>query len=118
VARIVAVGHVGLNARDLAGLARFYREIVGLRQLTYHEGVIAIFAVGDTPTDLFLMPGAPDTVEFDLATGDVDDLRARLLAAKVECTEARDEKRSGHRSFSFVDPEGHRIQVSNAHTRT
>lgn len=117
MARIVGVGHVGLNARDLPGLARFYRDVVGLRQLTYAEGVIAIFAVGDTPTDLFLRPGMSGTVDFDLATDDVDAMRARLVGAKIECSETRDDKRSGHRGFAFVDPEGNRVQVSSSHRR-
>ncbi len=44
--RVVAVGHVGLNARDLEGLTRFYRDTLGLHQILYLAGVVAIFEVG------------------------------------------------------------------------
>ncbi len=115
--RVVAVGHVGLNARDLTTLATFYRETLGLRQVAYHDGVVAIFAVGDTQTDLFLMPGERGPVEFDLITDDVDGLRAKLVAAGVACTEATDSKVTGHRSFKFTDPEGNEVAVTSAHRR-
>ncbi len=111
--RIVAVGHVGIMARDLGALARFYRGTLGLRQMLLIPGTVAIYEVGTT--DLFLVPGDPIKVEFDLAADDVDALRARLAAAGVACEEARDDKVSGHRGFAFTDPEGNRVRVVNAH---
>jgi catechol 2,3-dioxygenase-like lactoylglutathione lyase family enzyme len=54
--RLVAVGHVGLGARDLAKLAAFYRETLGLKQSVYYPDTVAIFELGDA--DLFLAPGA------------------------------------------------------------
>ena len=113
--RIVAVGHVGLAARDLDRLAAFYRETIGLYQSVVRPGVVAIFEVGDT--DVFLLPGEPASAEFDLAADDVDALHRRLTAAGVECDPPRDEKQSGHRGFSFIDPEGNRVRVVNAHAR-
>jgi len=112
---VVAVGHVGIQARDLAGLARFYRETVGLRQSVDIPGVIAIFEVGTT--DLFLVPGEPATLAFDLAADDVDALYARLAAADVPCDEPKDVKQSGHRAFGFTDPDGNQVAVVNAHPR-
>lgn len=117
MAEIVAVGHVGVRARDLAALARFYRETVGLRQVAYFENVVAIFAVGATTTDLFIAPGDPEPMSFDLATDDVDAYRARLAGAGVPCTEPKDDTRTGHRGFSFRDPEGNDVRVMNAHRR-
>jgi catechol 2,3-dioxygenase-like lactoylglutathione lyase family enzyme len=113
--RIVAVGHVGLGARDVDRLAAFYRETIGLRQSVFRPGVVAIFEVGDT--DVFLLPGEPASAEFDLATDDVDALHRRLTAAGVECDAPRDEKQSGHRGFAFTDPEGNRVRVVSAHAR-
>lgn len=113
--RIVAVGHVGLGARDLDRLATFYRETIGLHQSVLQPGIVAIFEVGDT--DVFLLPGEPASVEFDLAADDVDALYRSLGAAGVPCDAPRDDKRSGHRGFAFTDPEGNRVRVVNAHPR-
>ena len=117
MARLLAVGHVGLTARDLSRAARFYREVIGFRPVAYHEGVIAILAIGDTQTDLFLMPGEQRDSEIDLISDDVDAMRAQLVARGVECDAPRDDKRSGHRSFTFVDTEGNRVAVTTGHRR-
>jgi catechol 2,3-dioxygenase-like lactoylglutathione lyase family enzyme len=114
--RIVAVGHVGLGARDVDRLAAFYRDTLGLRLFMAQPGVIAIFEVGDT--DVFLLPGLPAAAEFDLAADDVDGLHRRLVAAGVECDGPKDDTRSGHRGFSFTDPDGNRVRVVNAHPRS
>jgi catechol 2,3-dioxygenase-like lactoylglutathione lyase family enzyme len=113
--RIVAVGHVGLGARDVDRLSVFYRDTLGLQQSVARPGVVAIFAVGDT--DLFLLPGEPAAAEFDLAADDVDALHRRLVAAGVPCEAPSDDERSGHRGVSFTDPEGNRVRVVNAHPR-
>ena len=112
--RIVAVGHVGLGARDLARLARFYRDTVGLTQSVYYAGVVAIFEVGDV--DVFLSPGNP--ADLDLAADDVDAMRRPLVSAGVVCEEPRDNKQTGHRAFGFTDPDGNRVRVTNAHPRS
>jgi catechol 2,3-dioxygenase-like lactoylglutathione lyase family enzyme len=112
--RIVAVGHVGLGARDLEKLAQFYKDTLGLKQSVYYAGVVAIFEVGDV--DLFLSSGNPADVE--LAADDVDAVRERLVAAGVSCEETRDNKQSGHRAFGFLDPDGNRIRITSAHPRS
>jgi len=113
--RIVAVGHVGLNARDLERLATFYRETLGLHESVHIPGTISIFEVGTT--DLFLIPGRQAPVEFDLAADDVVELHARLAAAGIRCTELNENKQSGHRGFELTDPEGNAVRVVNAHPR-
>ena len=113
--RILAVGHVGLGARDLDRLATFYRETIGLQQSVLRPGIVAIFEVGDT--DVFLLPGEPASADFDLAADDVDAFHRRLVDAGVACDAPRDERQSGHRGFAFTDPEGNRVRVVNAHAR-
>jgi len=113
--RLVAVGHVGLGARDLAKLTAFYRETVGLRQTVYYPDTVAIFELGDA--DLFLAPGETGDADFDVASDDVDALRARLAAAGVPCSDAKDDKRTGHRGFAFTDPDGNTVRVTSAHQR-
>jgi predicted enzyme related to lactoylglutathione lyase len=113
--RVVAVGHVGLNARDLERLGMFYRETVGLKQSVYVPGAVVIFEVGDV--DVFLAPGEPGAAEFDLAVDDVDACRERLASANVVCTEPTNSKVTGHRGFTFTDPDGNTIHVTSAHPR-
>jgi catechol 2,3-dioxygenase-like lactoylglutathione lyase family enzyme len=112
---VVAVGHVGVRAKDLQKSTAFYREIVGLKQIVDLPDVVSIFEVGDA--DFFILPGEPGSAGFDFAAPDVDDLRASLVAAGVSCTEPRDDPASGHRSFAFTDPDGNRIGVCSAHAR-
>jgi catechol 2,3-dioxygenase-like lactoylglutathione lyase family enzyme len=113
--RVLAVGHVGLGASDLARLATFYRETLGLKQSVYVPGTIAIFEVGDV--DVFIAPGKPGVADFDLAVDDVDAVRARLVSADAVCTEPTDSKRTGHRGFTFTDPDGNTVHVTSAHPR-
>jgi len=116
MAGIVAVGHVGIMARDLERLLAFYRDTVGLKLMVHQQGVIAIFEVGDI--DVFLMPGAARRVEFDLAADDVDAFRERLVEAGVDCGPAKLSRTTGHRSFTFTDPEANEITVTSGHPRT
>src|SRR2546422_8025053 len=116
MAGIVAVGHVGVMARDLERLLAFYRDTVGLKLTVHQQGVIAIFEVGDI--DVFLMPGAARRVEFDLAADDVDAFRERLVEADVDCGPSKLSRTTGHRSFTFTDPEANEITVTSGHPRT
>lgn len=112
---IRSIGHVGIRAKDLARLMGFYRDVVGLRQILHIPKVVGIFAVGDV--DFFISPGEPRVAAFDFAADDVDGVRAKLAAASVECSEPSDDGVTGHRSFTFTDPEGNRITVLSAHKR-
>ncbi len=110
---LTSVGHVGVNG-DVDALVAFYRDVVGLSVKVFRSGVVGIFALGDA--DFFVLPGTAGPAGFDLAADDVDALRARLVAAGVRCTEARDSKETGHRSFELTDPAGNTVSVVNAHT--
>jgi catechol 2,3-dioxygenase-like lactoylglutathione lyase family enzyme len=116
VAGIVAIGHVGLRTRDLEKLTAFYRDVLGLRLTVRYAGVVAIFEVGDV--DLFLEPGERAPAGFDLAADDVDAFRERLVDAGVECGPAKTSRTTGHRSFTFTDPDGNTIGVTSPHPRT
>src|SRR2546429_9377808 len=111
--RVVAVGHVGLGARDLEGLARFYREVLGLKQSVYYPNTVAIFEVGDV--DVFLAPGETGAADFDLSADDVDALRERLGATGLAGRGAKGAKRTGHGEFPFPDPDGNDAPVTTSH---
>ncbi len=53
MAKVVAIGHVGMKAKDLGKLTSFYRDVVGL---DVHDSlpVVSIFRMADGNTDLFL----------------------------------------------------------------
>lgn len=109
---LVSVGHVGIHG-DVDALVAFYRDVVGLPLKVFRSAVVGIFALGDA--DFFVLPGKPARAGFDLAADDVDTLRARLVAAGVPCTETRDSKETGHRSFELTDPAGNTVSVVNSH---
>ncbi len=109
---IVAVGHVVIRTRDLQRCLAFYRDLLGLKQVIKGDYFNA-FEVG--LVHFCVMPGKPGEATFDLTSDDVGALRARLLAADVPCTELRDDKVSGHRSFVLTDPDGHDIAINSAH---
>jgi uncharacterized glyoxalase superfamily protein PhnB len=110
---LTSVGHVGVHG-DVDALVAFYRDTLGLAVKVFRSGVVGIFALGDA--DFFVLPGKPGPAGFDLAADDVDALCARLVAAGVPCTDVRDSKETGHRSFELTDPAGNRVSVVNVHT--
>ena len=67
---------------------------------------------------MFLAPGATGAADFDLSADDVDAFRARLVAAGIACDEVKDNKQSGHRGFTFTDPDGNTVRVTSAHPRS
>lgn len=109
---LVSVGHVGVHG-EVDMLVAFYRDVVGLPVKVFRSRVVGIFTLGDA--DFFVLPGKPGPAGFDLAAADVDALRARLVAAGVTCTETRDSKETGHRSFELTDPAGNTVSVVSAH---
>jgi catechol 2,3-dioxygenase-like lactoylglutathione lyase family enzyme len=112
-ARVIAIGHVGLRSSDPARLSRFYREVVGLRQVVKHDGFNA-FEVGDV--HFCITSGERRAAAgFDFATDDVPGLRAKLVASGVTCSEVGESRMGGHAYFGFTDPDGNEITVFNAH---
>ncbi len=111
--KVVAVGHVGIRVPDVAKAVAFYKSVLGLKHVV-RSAYFNAFEVGDA--HFCIMPGKPrKQVAFDFTTDDVDALRARLVKEGVVCTKAEDDRMSGHRSFTLVDPWGHNITVYSAH---
>jgi catechol 2,3-dioxygenase-like lactoylglutathione lyase family enzyme len=111
--KIVAIGHVGIRVPDVAAAVGFYRGVLGLKHVV-KSAYFNAFEVGDA--HFCIMPGKPrKQVHFDFTADDVDALRARLTKERVVCTKAQDDRMSGHRCFTLVDPWGHNITVYSAH---
>ena len=60
--RIERVGHVVLKVRDLERSARFYRDVLGLREVARLRDRMAFFSAGENHHDIAVLevgPGAP-----------------------------------------------------------
>jgi catechol 2,3-dioxygenase-like lactoylglutathione lyase family enzyme len=111
-AHIVSIGHVMLRTSDCARAVAFYREVVGLK-LVVATTYFNAFELGDV--HLCIVPGKPRVAAFDLTTNDVEGFRQRLRQAGVACSGITTGAYSGHTGFSFSDPDGHEIAVTNVH---
>ena len=107
------MGHVVIQTKDLNRCIRFYKEVIGLK-LVIQGDFFNAFEVGDV--HFCVMPGDPESrVHFDFTSDEVDVLQSRLSKLGLECAEPKDDERSGHRYFSFKDPDGHEITVYSKH---
>src|SRR5262245_20014190 len=114
--QVIGVRHVGLGARDPAGLAAFYRDVLGLQVVptdTSALGATAFLssrpAEGSLDLALFANPAYQHTA---FAVRSLADLRAfhqRVLGRGVPVKMALDHGVS--LSFYFDDQEGHLLEV-------
>lgn len=107
--------HLALRVRDPAGSARFYAELLGLRELQVHaddDGVRSVWlGLGEAVLMLersLRPPGASEGSAHVLVLGcaDLEAAARRLAAAGVEIVERT--------TFTlyFHDPDGHRVGLS------
>jgi catechol 2,3-dioxygenase len=121
---VQGVGHVVLKVRDLERAARFYRDVLGLREVgRLRDRMLFLSATGENHHDLALLavgPGAPlpgpDSVglyHVALKIGDhLDQLRA--AKAHLEAHGARILGLSDHRvsqSIYLNDPDGNGVEL-------
>ncbi len=106
--------NVTFDARDAAGLAGFWSEVV---ERPVDEGASAFFARidggGEVPNLLFIQVPedrtAKNRVHVDLDAPDLADARARLEGLGATFVHEKDEY--GLRWFTFRDPEGNEFCV-------
>jgi glyoxylase I family protein len=121
----LALHHLAVKARDVARVAAFYRDVLGLPELRRHEDAAGLRAIWLDASGVLLMVersaagGAPPDagpdgdppglhlVAFRLPPGQHPAWRARLEAAGVPVV--------GHTDFTLYvrDPEGNRVGLSS-----
>jgi len=111
----VWIGHAALFVPDVAASKDFFMKI-GLRLVEAHERVVVMELRGGT--HLILLPAnkpveAQARAPFDLMVDDLDAARAAYAAAGLNPSAIVDG--DIHRTFTVVEPGGHRIAVNSTH---
>ena len=120
---ISGVDHVALVTTDVERAAKFYTEILGLREIsrleTTHSGTLIFVGVNSTTIELF-GGGKPKASPKENEVGykhicflvdDVDAEFARLRAQAVEFDMEPATVDAGLRIAFFRDPDGNRIEL-------
>lgn len=63
--KIQSLGHVVLKVRDLDVSAKFYRDILGMKEVARYKGAMAFFSLGSNHHDLGLMQLGPHAQDID-----------------------------------------------------
>ncbi len=121
--KIEGVGHVVLKVRDLDRSARFYTEVLGLKEVARFPGRMVFFSAGTNHHDLAVMAvgaNAPDPpaeavglAHVALKIGDsleaLQEAKRSLDAHKVAIRGIRDHRVS--QSIYLEDPDGNTIEL-------
>lgn len=121
--KIQGVGHVVLKVRDLDRSARFYTEVLGLKEVARFPGRMVFFSAGVNHHDLAVMavgadaPSPPDhgvgLAHVALKIGDtlesLQEAKRILDAHKVLIRGIRDHRVS--QSIYLEDPDGNTIEL-------
>jgi catechol 2,3-dioxygenase len=121
--KIQGVGHVVLKVRDLPRAARFYRDILGLKEVARFPGKMVFFSAGTNHHDLAVLSVGPEATDppsdavglyhVALKIGDsLEDLRAakaHLEAHGIPILGVSDHRVS--QSIYLQDPDGNGIEL-------
>jgi catechol 2,3-dioxygenase-like lactoylglutathione lyase family enzyme len=131
--RVTHMLETALYADDLGALARFYREVLGLRALDESARLVALDAGGSTVLLLFQRgattggaqtPGGwipphdsrgPAHLAFAVAADDLPAWETRLQARGIAIESRVDWPRGGH-SLYFRVPAGHSVELATPGT--
>ena len=109
------VHHVSLNVGDVAEAGRFYREVLGLEQITRPDFGVPGMWLQAEQVQVHLIEVddhvAPDGQHFALAVDDLDGAVAELTAAGVTVSEPIEIPGAGRQAF-LHDPSGNMIELN------
>ena len=116
---IKGIDHVALVTTDVERAAKFYTEVVGLRETarleTTHSGTIVFVGVNGTTVELFGGGKAPTSAvgykHICFLVDDVDAEYARLKGRNVEFDMEPATVDAGLRIAFFRDPDGNRVEL-------
>ena len=122
IGAVTTLHHLALGARDTAGLAAFYRDVLGLSELHRHHDGDELRSVWlDLGGGAVLMIEQIDPVipnePVNMAPGlfllavRIDERERETWVARLEAAGAAIEDSTAHTSYAR-DPEGNRIAVS------
>jgi len=114
----LAVGHVVLHVANVTAAAAFYQRL-GLRPVWRRDDMAILELRGGTHLLLFRRATKRRSTRpapFDLMADDLAAAHANADTHGLAPSAIEHEQRSGHRSFSLRDPDGHRLTVYSSHT--
>ena len=97
-----------LHVRDVEVSREFYMRMPGFVLQHHRPGQFALFRVGDSLLGL-LGIGAPG-FHIEIATSDLDELYAQLLARGLPVKGAPRQRGWGERTLTLVDPDGNQLE--------
>ena len=117
--KITGIAHIALYAKDLDASRAFYRDFLGFAEpysLRNPDGspAMSFFKVNERQyIELFpeRAPGTDRLNHIAIETDDAEGMRRYLAARGVKVPAKVDRGRIGNSSFTFVDPEGHAVEV-------
>lgn len=111
---IRGLNHLTLAVRDLDAAFAFYADVLGLRPVVrwgegayFEAGALWLALTRDDATRAGPLPEYTH-VAFDVAPGDFEALRARVLASGCAVWQ---ENASEGDSVYFLDPDGHKLEI-------
>ena len=118
------LGHLVLYVRDLEASRRFYREVLGWKEIAGVPGQIALYSSGRTHHELLLIEVGPDAApipqgrrvgmyHFGLKIGETDEELRRALRDLVDA-DANVVGTADHgvtHSIYVTDPDGNEIEL-------
>ena len=113
--RLKAVNHLTYNVTDKERALRFWRDVLGVKQIPSQvdaQHIVWLQLPSGTMVHLVEDPAAP-SVPSHHGAFEVDDIEAAVesLEAKGVATTAISTRKDGQRNFFVQDPDGNRIEI-------